>query len=98
MLKCSSERWVCAPQSLSAGTSTSPRLSVSLRILIVFFHQPDCTRRPNHLFRRRALQLKLTAKVLRMFFPEAGAGSHSRIVRQAAQPTSFTDGLFSFCR
>ena len=31
MLKCSSERWVCAPHSLSAGTLTSPRLSVSLR-------------------------------------------------------------------
>src|ERR1700722_4539668 len=32
MLKCSSERWVCAPQSLSAGTSTMPRLSVSFRM------------------------------------------------------------------
>src|SRR5215472_2061901 len=32
MLKCSSERWVCAPQSLSAGTSTTPRLSVSFLI------------------------------------------------------------------
>ena len=32
MLKCSSERCVCAPQSLSAGTSTSPRPSVSLRM------------------------------------------------------------------
>src|ERR1700722_1090166 len=31
MLKCSSERCVCAPQSLSAGTSTTPMLSVSLR-------------------------------------------------------------------
>src|SRR5215471_9586536 len=31
MLKCSSERCVCAPQSLSAGTATSPRLSVSVR-------------------------------------------------------------------
>src|SRR5258708_33332895 len=31
MLKCSSDRWVCAPHSLSAGTFTSPRLSVSLR-------------------------------------------------------------------
>src|SRR5271167_1799946 len=31
MLKCSSERCVCAPHSLSAGTSTTPRLSVSLR-------------------------------------------------------------------
>src|SRR5258708_33528184 len=31
MLKCSSDRWVCAPHSLSAGTLTSPRLSVSLR-------------------------------------------------------------------
>src|ERR1700679_2859151 len=31
MLKCSSERWVWAPQSLSAGTFTSPRLSVSWR-------------------------------------------------------------------
>src|SRR6185437_875692 len=30
--KCSSARCVCAPQSLSAGTSTSPRLSVSLRM------------------------------------------------------------------
>src|ERR1700722_11342339 len=32
MLKCSSERWVCAPQSFSAGTSTTPRLSVSCRV------------------------------------------------------------------
>src|SRR5260370_41672490 len=32
MLKCSIERWVCAPQSLSAGTSTAPRLSVSFRM------------------------------------------------------------------
>ena len=31
MLKCSNERCVCAPQSLSAGTFTSPRLSVSIR-------------------------------------------------------------------
>src|SRR5215469_4275084 len=31
MLKCSSERCVCAPHNLSAGTSTTPRLSVSLR-------------------------------------------------------------------
>src|SRR5271170_5896709 len=29
MLKCSSERWVCAPHSLSAGTLTMPRLSLS---------------------------------------------------------------------
>src|SRR5262249_11752426 len=35
MLKCSSERWVCAPQSLSAGTSTTPRLSVSRRMLLI---------------------------------------------------------------
>ena len=35
MLKCSSERWVCAPHSLSAGTSTSPRLSVSLLMAII---------------------------------------------------------------
>src|SRR5215472_15899383 len=32
MLKCSSERWVCAPHSLSAGTSTTPRLSVSFLV------------------------------------------------------------------
>src|SRR5580692_7908150 len=31
MLKCSSDRCVCAPHSLALGTSTSPRLSVSLR-------------------------------------------------------------------
>ena len=31
ILKCSSDRCVCAPRSLSAGTLTSPRLSVSLR-------------------------------------------------------------------
>src|SRR6266851_4622361 len=35
MLKCSSERWVCAPHSLSSGTSTTPRLSVSLRISVM---------------------------------------------------------------
>src|SRR6516165_4623776 len=35
MLKCSSERWVCAPQSLSAGTSTTPRLSVSFLISVM---------------------------------------------------------------
>src|SRR5215472_455020 len=29
MLKCSMERWVCAPHSLSEVTSTTPRLSVS---------------------------------------------------------------------
>src|SRR5580700_186744 len=33
ILKCSRERCVCAPQSTCAGTSTSPRLSVSFRIL-----------------------------------------------------------------
>src|SRR5215469_6694433 len=32
MLKCSRLRWVCAPQYLLAGTSTSPRLSNSRRI------------------------------------------------------------------
>ena len=32
MLKCSSERCVCAPQSLSAGTETSPRESFSMRM------------------------------------------------------------------
>src|SRR5260370_24376085 len=37
MLKCLSERCVCAPQSLSAGTFTSPRLSVSLRISAILF-------------------------------------------------------------
>src|SRR6266478_617119 len=35
MLKCSSERCVWAPQSLSAGTSTSPRLSNSLRTAVM---------------------------------------------------------------
>src|SRR6266436_935199 len=37
ILKCSSERWVWAPQSLSAGTFTSPRLSVSLRMSVILF-------------------------------------------------------------
>src|SRR6516164_3527489 len=35
MLKCSSERCVCAPHNLSAGTSTTPRLSVSLRTSVI---------------------------------------------------------------
>src|SRR5215471_6639206 len=35
MLKCSSDRCVCAPHSLSAGTSTTPRLSVSFRMLLI---------------------------------------------------------------
>src|ERR1700756_1169989 len=34
MLKCSSDRWVCEPHSLSAGTSTLPMLSDSTRILV----------------------------------------------------------------
>src|SRR5262245_54432678 len=36
MLKCCRLRWVCAPQYLFAGTSTSPRLSNSRRIPVVF--------------------------------------------------------------
>src|SRR5262249_23130310 len=36
MLKCSSERCVCAPHSLSAATSTTPRLSVSFRVLAMW--------------------------------------------------------------
>src|ERR1700748_2548853 len=35
MLKCSRERCVCAPHNLSAGTSTVPRLSVSMRMLVI---------------------------------------------------------------
>src|SRR6476469_7431852 len=31
MLKCSRDRWVCAPQYLSAGTSISPIESLSMR-------------------------------------------------------------------
>src|ERR1700751_2767554 len=31
MLKCCKERWVCAPQSFSAGTSTWPNPSASVR-------------------------------------------------------------------
>src|SRR5215467_4835399 len=38
MLKCSSERCVWAPQSRSAGTSTSPRLSNSLRTVVMPRH------------------------------------------------------------
>src|SRR5208283_4009145 len=34
MLKCSSERWICAPHNLSAGTSTSPRVFASFRTSI----------------------------------------------------------------
>src|SRR3981081_3926017 len=41
MLKCSSERWVCAPQSLSAGTSTPPRLSISFRMSLVMLFFPN---------------------------------------------------------
>src|SRR2546422_2945640 len=40
MLKCSSERCVCAPQSLSTGTSTTPRLSVSLRDSVIWTGLP----------------------------------------------------------
>jgi hypothetical protein len=30
------ERWVCAPQYLSDGTSSGPKLSVSVRVAAVF--------------------------------------------------------------
>src|ERR1700756_3375380 len=43
MLKCSSERWVCAPQSLSAGTSTLPRLSDSTRMSVTVLLRIDRT-------------------------------------------------------
>jgi hypothetical protein len=29
------ERWVCAPQYLSAGTSNGPKLSVSVRVAVI---------------------------------------------------------------
>src|SRR4029077_9944417 len=35
MLKCSRDRCVCAPQSLSAGTLTGPRLSCSTRVAVI---------------------------------------------------------------
>src|SRR5262249_21716603 len=35
ILKCSRERWVCAPQSFSAGTFTHPRLSRSTRVIVM---------------------------------------------------------------
>src|SRR5208282_6879918 len=37
MLKYLSERWVCAPHSLSAGTSTTPRLSLSFLMSAIAF-------------------------------------------------------------
>lgn len=37
MRKCSSERWVWAPQSLSAGTSMAPIESFSLRCVVITF-------------------------------------------------------------
>ncbi len=35
ILKCSSERWVCAPQYRSAGTSTLPMVSDSVRVFVL---------------------------------------------------------------
>ncbi len=32
ILKCCSERWVCAPHSRSAGTSMGPKVSFSIRV------------------------------------------------------------------
>src|ERR1700756_2685385 len=40
MLKCPSERCVCAPHSLSAGTRTSPKLSVSTRYWTIDILRP----------------------------------------------------------
>src|ERR1700688_2970095 len=37
MLKCCSDRWVCGPHSLSAETSTAPRLSNSVRTSVIRF-------------------------------------------------------------
>src|ERR1700759_2978330 len=39
MLKCSRDRWVCAPHNLSPGTSTTPRLSVSFLISAIGLSQ-----------------------------------------------------------
>ena len=38
----SSERWVCAPQSRSAGTSMGPKVSRSSRVLMAFICPPLC--------------------------------------------------------
>ena len=38
MLKCSSERWVCAPHSLSAGTSN---LAEAVGFLAIFGHNDE---------------------------------------------------------
>src|SRR5262249_4058368 len=51
MLKCSRDRCVCAPQSLSAGTLTGPRLSCSIRVAVMadpFVRA--CPMRENQLF------------------------------------------------
>src|SRR5215467_1243880 len=48
MLKCSSERCVWAPQSLSAGTSTTPRLSVSFRVAVMSSLLGLISPRPEH--------------------------------------------------
>ena len=47
ILKFSSERWVCAPQRRSAGTFTSPMVSVSIRVLAVIVSLPQLFSHPS---------------------------------------------------
>src|SRR5262249_29067130 len=67
MLKCSSERCVWAPQSRSAGTSTSPRLSNSLRTVVIVVAQTfsrlasSTPTRPRGRVPRRALDVQRLA-------------------------------------
>src|SRR5215471_5140592 len=42
MLKCSSERCVCAPHSLSLSTLTAPKLSCSTRVVAIVSYPCNC--------------------------------------------------------
>src|SRR5216684_2237731 len=74
MLKCSSERWVCAPHNLSAGTLTSPRLSVSLRTSATAHLMLICRDTSRLVVRRHAAKRLQRAVPLLVVEPLALAG------------------------
>src|SRR5882672_1361135 len=76
MLKCSSERWVCGRQSLSAATATSPRLSVFSHD--IFLH---ISHRTEHFRQRRCPFYRVFAGSHRTRCEQtAESGVHSIVV------------------
>ena len=83
MLKCSSERWVWAPQSLSAGTLTSPRPSLSVRYSGIMMNAVNGTHAPMSgycgLYNCSSVQARISAGRSTFASPSSNMNSATRV-------------------